>query len=177
VWRYSGPYPTSADAAGGCGGTDATGAPTADRTRREAFIAPDALLATPSGITGGPGGALFVSSVTTGVINEYDANGTFVRTVLQPTPGTTLGATPLPTGTPLGLAFDPAGALFYADVGLTVSAPGASPTATPGIGSVRRIVFQDGSPLPPETVGRGLDAPDGLGLLVPSPEGGAASRV
>ncbi len=177
VWRYSGPYPTAADAAGGCGGTDATGAPSADRTRKERFIAPDALAATPSGITGGPGGSLFVSSATTGAINEYDANGTFVRTVLQPPAGTTLGASPLPTGTPLGLAFDPAGALFYADVGLTVTTPGAPPTATAGAGSVRRIVFQDGTALPPEIVGRGLDAPDGLGLLVPNPEGGAASRV
>jgi hypothetical protein len=177
VWRYSGPYPTTADAGGGCGGTDALGARLADRTRKERFIAPDALLATPTGVTGDPTGNLYVSSATTGVINQYDANGTFVRTLLRPPAGTGLGAVPLPGGSPLGLAIDPAGALFYADVGLVVTAPGATPTAAPGAGSVRRLVFQDGGVLPPETVADGLDAPDGLGIVVPSLEGGAASRV
>jgi hypothetical protein len=177
VWRYSGPYPTTADAGGGCGAADVTGAPLADRTRKERFIAPDDALATPTGVTGDPTGNLYVSSATTGVINRYDANGSFLGTVLQPPAGTTLGPAPLPGGTPLGLAFDPSGALFYADVGLVVPAPGATPTAAPGGGSVRRILLQDGEVGPPETVAGGLDAPDGLGLIVPNPEGGAASRV
>lgn len=177
VWRYSGPYPTAADADGGCGATDAAGAPLADLTRKERFIAPDAALATPTGVTGDPTGNLYVSSATTGVINQYDANGSFLRTVLQPPPGRTLGAAPLPGGTPLGLAVDPSGALFYADVGLEATAPDATPTPAPSGGSVRRILLQGGGVRSPETVAGGLDAPDGLGLIVPGPGGGAASRV
>ena len=38
VYRFSGPFPTSADAAGGCGKTDPTGAPMADEVQRELFI-------------------------------------------------------------------------------------------------------------------------------------------
>ena len=39
VWRYSPPFPTGHDAAGGCGKTDGTGAPMADTVNKEMFIA------------------------------------------------------------------------------------------------------------------------------------------
>jgi hypothetical protein len=48
----------------------------------------------------------YVSSVISGVINEYDANGGFVRTICSPA-GETLGETTFSTGTPLGLGVGP----------------------------------------------------------------------
>ena len=49
VLRYTGPFPTSGDAAGGCGKKDATGAPMADSVSREPFVAavPPSSLRTP----------------------------------------------------------------------------------------------------------------------------------
>ncbi len=164
IFRYTGPFPSSADAAGGCGRTDALGSPLADSYRKERLIgAPDHGVSTPSGVVGAPSGHLYVASVITGVINEYDADGRFVRTVLEPPDGERLGETPFSTGTPLGLALGDDGTLYYADIGIVIS--GAEVGPGPKTGSVRRITFgSDGEPNPPETMAAGLQFPDCLGL-------------
>ena len=56
------------------------------------LVSPNAIVAT------GHDGSWYVSSVFTGVINEYDADGTFVRTVLQPPAGEGPGPKPFSTG-------------------------------------------------------------------------------
>jgi len=164
VLRYSGPFPTSADASGGCGQTDATGAPLADSVSRETFLGAGADdLATPNAIVAKPGGGFFVSSVINGVINEYDADGGFVQPVLRPPAGEELGEETFSTGTPLGLGVDSDGTLYYADIGITVSADGIGPGPE---GTLRRIRFDtDGAPLPPEVIDDGLAFPDGIGVL------------
>ena len=136
VYRFSGPFPTSADAAGGCGKTDPTGAPMADEVQRELFIEPNAKVSTPIAVMGSPDGTFFVSSVITGVIAEYDADGAFIRTVLEPPAGEQLGAEPFSTGTPFGLGFGPDGTLYYADIGIVIG-DGIGPG--PETGTVRRI--------------------------------------
>jgi hypothetical protein len=176
VWRYSN-LPTSADAAGGCGRVDATGAPLADLARKQMFIASgENDLVAPTGVAGGPAGTIFVSSVINGVINEYDANGEFVRNVLRPPAGEQLGETPFSTGTPLGINVGPDGTLYYADIGIVLSADGE---IGPGdnTGSVRRIVFSAGQPGTPEVMASGLAFPDAIGLLVPAGGGGARSSL
>ena len=170
VNRYPGPFPTSATPAGGCDGQDGTGAPMATNITREPFIGTTDNLGTPNAIVPAPAAGLkqtgwYVSSVFTGVINEYDKAGTFVRTILEPPAGETLGAEPYSTGTPLGLGIAPDGTLYYADIGIVVSAKGIGPG--PGTGKVRRITFVDGKPQAPETMASGLAFPDGIGIFVP----------
>jgi hypothetical protein len=165
IWRYQ-DLPTGPDASGGCGQKDGTGAPQADAFHKEIFIPAGANdLSTPAGIAGAPDGHLFVSSVINGVINEYDGDGTFIRTVLRPPAGETLGPKPYSTGTPLGIGVGPDGTLYYADIGIVNAPEGIGPGDH--VGTVRRIVFQDGSPLPPETMASNLDFPDGIGIFVP----------
>jgi hypothetical protein len=163
VLRYTGPFPTSDDAEGGCGRTDATGAPLADTVDVEQFITPTDQVSTPNGIVPAPDGGFYVSSVINGTIGEFGADGNFVRLVLQPPDGETLGEEPFSTGTPLGLGIDGAGTLYYADIGIVVSADGIGPGE--GTGTVRRIVFENGEPQPPETLGTGFAFPDGIGIL------------
>jgi hypothetical protein len=165
VWEYSPPYPTGPDAAGGCGKTDGTGAPLTDRVQKKVFIAPgEHGLLTPSGIAASPAGGYYVSSVFTGVINEYDRTGAFVRTILQPPPGESIGAKPYSTGTPLGIGISPDGTIYYADIGLVID-KGVGPGSKTG--TERRITFTDGKPNPPEVMAQGLDYPDGIGIFVP----------
>jgi hypothetical protein len=164
VHRFSPPFPTSADAAGGCGKVDPTGAPMADQVQREVFIPADEKASTPVAVMGSPDGTFFVSGVITGVIAEYDAEGTFVRTVLEPPEGEVLGAEPFSTGTPMGLGFGTDGSLYYADLGIVIG-DGIGPG--PETGTVRRIRFTDGEPEPPETLDEGLDFPDGIGVYIP----------
>ena len=149
VYRYRGPFPTSADASGGCDTTDATGAPMASSVRKDRFIGPgEHGMVTPSGLSFGPDGHLFVSSVITGTINEYDASGTFVRTILSPPAGEVAGPTPISTGTPLGIWMSPdGGALYYADIGI-VGTGIADFGPKDGVGTVRKIAFVDGEPQP-----------------------------
>jgi hypothetical protein len=167
VYRYTGPFPTSADAAGGCGAKDATGAPMADSVHKEVFIdsGPHGL-ATPAGLAPAPDDGFYVSSVFTGVIDEYGPDGAFRRTILQPPAGEQLGAKPYSTGTPLGLGVGPDGTLYFADIGVVVDAGNAGPGDHTG--SVRRIRFVDGKPQPPETMATDLDFPDGIGVWDPA---------
>lgn len=168
VFRYDATaFPTSATPEGGCDGTDETGAPFATGISREPFITADDAngIATPAGIALGPGGQLFVSSVFNGVISEFTRDGTFVRRVLQPPAGETLGERPFSTGTPLGIGVGPDGTLYYADIGIVVSDGGVGPGDSTG--TVRRIRFVDGEPQAPETMAGGLAFPDGIGVWVP----------
>ncbi len=164
VYRYTGPFPTSADAAGGCASQDSTGAPMVDSVDKELFIGPENDLLTPSGIVRSPNGKLYVSSVFNGVINEYDPDGTYVRTVLHPPEGESLGEQTFTTGTPFGLGVGPDGTLYYADIAIVVSPEGVGPGPD---GKVRRLRFVDGEPRPPQTMGAGLAFPDGIGVYVP----------
>ena len=163
IYRYTGPFPTSDDAAGGCGQIDNTGAPLADSINREVFIATDQNVTTPNAIVSSGHNTFYVSSVFNGVIAEYDANGNFIRRVLEPPPGETLGSEPFSTGTPLGLGVDSRGTLYYADIGIVISDGGVGPGNDTG--TVRRIRFEAGQPLPPETMDTGLGFPDGIGIL------------
>jgi sugar lactone lactonase YvrE len=167
VWRYPGPFPTGPDAEGGCTGQDGTGAPLAEDVEKTLFIATSSSngLATPNAIVAKPGGGWYVSSVINGIINEYDENGEFVRTVLQPPAGATLGPEPFETGTPLGLGVGPDGSLYYADIGIVVTPTSVGPGD--GTGKVRKIRFVRGEPQPPQTLGEGLEFPDGIGVFVP----------
>ncbi|MFN8037518.1 MAG: hypothetical protein U0V73_16480 [Acidimicrobiia bacterium] len=167
VLRYTGPFPTGDDAAHGCGKKDATAAPLADQVNVETFIkAGDHDLATPAGIAVGKDKHFFVSSVFTGVINEYDADGAYVRTVLRPPAGEQLGAHSYSTGTPLGIGIGPDGSLYYADIGVVVE-PGKLPGPGDSNGTVRRIAFVHGRPQAPRLVDTGLGFPDGIGVWVP----------
>lgn len=163
VYRYDPPYPTSNDASGGCGKVDGTGAPLADAITKELFIPADANIATPNAIVGTAGGTFYISSVINGVIAEYDRQGRFVRRILEPPAGETLGPVPYSTGSPLGLGIDSSGTVYYADIGIVVSSSGVGPGRRTG--TVRRIPFENGEPLPPITMDSGLAFPDGIGIL------------
>jgi sugar lactone lactonase YvrE len=167
VFRYRiDDLPTSDDRSGRCGRTDATGAPLARRVPRERFVTPDDenRVATPNGLARSPDGNIFVSSVINGVIGEFRPDGTFVRRVLEPPPGDRLGATPFTTGTPLGIAFDGEGNLYFADIGLVID-EGIGPGSRTG--TVRQIRFVDGEPQAPVVIDSGLAFPDGVGIYPP----------
>ena len=169
VLRYAGDWPTGPDVDGGCGRTDATGAPLVDQgaVTREVFIASgEHDLLSPHSVAPAPDGGFYVSSVITGIINQYDADGVFVRTVLQPPAGEEVGTEPISTGTPLGIGVDAAGTLYYADIGI-VADPESGFGPGDNTGSVRRITFVDGEPQPPETLDEGLAFPDGIGIFQP----------
>jgi hypothetical protein len=167
IVRYDGPFPTSADAAGGCGRVDGTGAPLADEADKGPFIPTDEHVATPNAVVGAPGGGFYVSSAFTGVLAEYDDSGRFVRTLVTPPPGEQLGAEPYSTGAPIGMGVDPTtGSLYWADLAIGIT---DSIGPIDGAGTVRRITFDaDGNPRPPETLDEGLDFPDGIGIYVPA---------
>ena len=161
IYRYTGPFPTSDTAAGGCGQQDNTGAPLVDANTvtKEKFIAPDLVnIVTPNAIVASPKGTFYVSSVYNGVIAEFDTNGVFVRRILSPVAGESL---PFPsTGTPLGIGVDSNGTVYYADIGVVgMSGPGDYN------GSVRRIQFVNDQPQAPEIMDSGLNFPDGIGIL------------
>jgi hypothetical protein len=166
VFKYSGPFPTSNDASGGCGKKDGTGAPMADTVIRTKVLSPgEHGVLSPAGLARSPKGGFYLSSVASGVINEYDSSWTFVRTILEPPPGETLGASSYSTGTPLGIGVAPDGTIYFADIGVVVDPKNG---IGPGdkTGKVRRITFTDGKPNPPETLATGLDYPDGIGIWV-----------
>ena len=123
-------------------------------------------MATPSGIVASPAGGFYVSSVFTGVINEYDRRGTFVRTILQPPAGEKLGPKPYSTGTPLGMGIAPDGTIYYADIGIVIGPSGVGPGSKTG--TERRITFRGGKPNPPRDDGDAASTiPDGIGIFVP----------
>ena len=156
ILRFSPPFPTGPDAAGGCGERDPSGAPLASAVQREVFYRG---ARTFSGLAMSPGGNLYAASVFTGEILEIALDGSLVRKVLDPD-----GLVPpFETGNPMGLAVDGRGDLYYADLDLTWDFPSIAPGPD---GKVRRIRFGGGGePLPPQTILRGLAFPDGLGVL------------
>jgi hypothetical protein len=160
ILRFSPPFPTGPDAAGGCGRVDALGSPLADedRVHVEVFIA-DGNVPTPNGIARAANGNWYVSSVLNGVIAEFDPNGVFVRRVLSPPrPGL-----PTETGNPLGIAVDGKGNLFYADLQLRLGPGGIGPGPN---GKVRWISFDSqGTPSAPRIIRENLAFPDALGIL------------
>lgn len=158
VHRFSPPFPTGPDAAGGCGALDALGSPQADVVAREVFLPPNGL-STFSGLVFAPNGNLYASEVLTGRIGEYDANGARVRYLLQPPES----LPPISTGSPQGLALDAGGTLYYADLDLVGTLPNVGPGPN---GKVRRIRFDSsGTPQPPEIVRQGLRFPDGVAVF------------
>lgn len=163
IYRYTGPFPTSDTAEGGCGQTDDTGAPLADHVNKELFLKPDSNIPTPNAIIPSPVGTFYVSSVFNGVIAEYDPDGSHVRNILEPPAGEVLGDKPYSTGSPLGLGIDSEGSVFYADIGIIITSTSVGPG--PDTGTVRRIRFVDNQPQPPEKMDSGLDFPDGIGVL------------
>lgn len=161
VYRYRPPFPTSPDAAGGCGQRDPTGAPLAQAIDKQLFIPMDGHIRTPNAVAQSPQGTFYVSSVLNGVIAEYDAQGAFLRRVLQPVSGERL---PYPsTGTPLGVGVDAAGNLYYADIAIVQDGLRIGPGANQG--TVRRVRFVDGVPTAAETMDQQLNFPDGIGIL------------
>ncbi len=169
ILRYTGPFPTSPDAAGGCGRTDASGSPLVNAITRDKFIATGGVseIATPNAVAAAPNGHWFVSSIINGVISEFDAGGNFIRVVLHPPPGDSLTGHPYTTGTPLGLVVGTDGTLFYADLGLRITPTGGIGPGS-GLGTVRRITFAGGVPQSPELIQSGLTFPDGLGIRPPT---------
>jgi len=169
IWRFSPPFPSSPDSAGGCGRRDALGSPMADAVQRERFTGPlwRAGLVTYAGLAIAPNGHLYASSVATGRIGEFDLDGHLIRLVLRPEGW----APPYETGTPHGLAVDSRGRLYYADLDLHFE----SWTLRPGPdGKIWRIDFDAaGNPQPPKVVKSGLAFPDGLGIL----PGGGSERT
>lgn len=160
VFRYNPPFPTSDDANGNCSSQDSTGAPLADSVDKETFIEANTVTITPSSIVQTPTGTFYVSSVFNGVIAEYSEDGELIRDdILQPAEE---GLPPYATGTPYGIGLASDGTLYYADIGV-VLAPNPGPGRDNG--SVRRIRFENGSPLPPEKLDDRLNFPDGIGIL------------
>lgn len=174
VYRYSGGFPTGPTPEEGCDGQDGTGAPLVTTgVTKELFIPadPETGLAFTAGLAWAPDGGFYVSSVATGTINEYDSEGAFVRTILQPAEGEQLDADSYPTGTPLGMATAPDGTLFIADIGVvnTVVDDGSTYIGPgDGNGRVLALAFEDsGTPEAPVTMDEGLDYPDNIGIFIP----------
>lgn len=147
------PFPTGPDAAGGCSGTDLTGAPMVDPTlgdtlNREDFLTFEtAGLFSPSGIVQSPvTGNWYVASVFDGKILEISEDGTTVyQTILDPAnnnpPENSFTKLPLSSGHPYGLALDSKGTLYFTDMQLQGTLPRVGPSG--GKGKVWRIRFQD----------------------------------
>ena len=159
VEKFSPPFPTGPDAAGGCGNVDSTGAPVATTVHRTQIIAPSDGMLTFSGIAISPRGTLYVASVLTGRIAEYDFGGRLLRLILAPAEE----LPPIPTGHPQGLAVGDDGTIYYADLDLRGTLPNVGPGPN---GKVRRIRFDaNGDPLAPEIVKQGLAFPDGVAIF------------
>jgi len=159
IERFSPPFPTGPDAAGGCGRTDATGAPLADEVHREVFATASQGMLSFSGLAFAPSGNLYAASVFTGRIAEYDPDGRLVRFILEPPEL----FPPHRYGNPQGIAVGADGSVYYADLDLVGTLPDVGPGPN---GSVRRITFDaDGNPRPPDIVREGLAFPDGVALF------------
>ena len=145
VFRYSGPFPTSP-------------AECATVKPAKQAIVSDPRHPTPSAVAVSPEGTLYVSSVFSGTVAEYNKDGDWIRDIFPLSPVTPPTG---PTGTtPFGLAFTADGSLWIADLGILVAEAG------PGQGSLIRVRRDSaGNPVPPsETVHENMDFPDGLGV-------------
>jgi sugar lactone lactonase YvrE len=173
VYRFSGPFPTGPTPDEGCETTDATDAPMTEAVTKELFIptSQENGLGFPAGLAWTPDGGMYVSSVANGVINEYSAEGEYVRTILRPPEGESMDEDSFSTGTPLGIGVGPDGTLFMADIGVVrTEAEEGQINMGPGNlnGNVRRITFgDDGAPSDPEVMDEGLAFPDGIGIFIP----------
>ncbi len=159
VLRFTGPFPTSvAD----CTDVDPLGSPMAVGITRETFL--NSLAGGPvafyTGLTISPWNTLVAASVVNGLILEYDLEGQFLRTLLEPA----TSDPPIPTGHPQDVVFDRAGNLYYSDLDLHGTLPDVSPGPD---GKLWRIRFdpETEDPRAPELVKAGLAFPDGLGVL------------
>lgn len=155
ILKYSPPFPSSPAECG-------TVAPSPSTFIQDVRSGTPAAIAAARDSNGAPTGHWYVSSVVfPPAVNEYDATGNFVRNIVPPG-----------FGTPYGLTVGPEGTLYLADLGITVSPTGLADDPGrfgigpgDGEGSVQRVRFAGGIPLPPEVLKDGLDFPDGLGIL------------
>ena len=93
-----------------------------------------------------------------GVINEYDADGTFVRTILAPARGRDpRRRAHLDRARRWVSAVAPDGTIYYADIGIVIDGTSIGPGD--GTGTVRRIRFVDGEPQAPETMAEASPSP------------------
>jgi hypothetical protein len=152
MWKFSPPFPSGpAD----CPGPDhlVTSLPTKTQFPVVASPTPAAIVRVPGtdhwyidsvllpGVPGSGGGS----------IDEYDANGTFVRNIVQNVPpGTLLN--------PIGMDVGSDGTLYYAELNLNMD------TST-GCGRVSQIRFVGGTPQAPEVLGQNLSFPDGITVV------------
>ena len=160
IERFSPPFPTGPDAAGGCGGVDATGAPVADAVQREIFATPvrrDAhLLRAGHGTERQPLRGERPHRTHRRVRPRREPRAAAPRAerdrCRRSPPATRRGSPSVPT------------------------APCTTPTSTSSArcrtsvpvptGAVRRIRFDaDGDPLPPDVVRAGLAFPDGVAVV------------
>ena len=96
-----------------------------------------------------------------GEIIEIDPDGKLVRKILDPD-----GLfPPFTTGSPMGLAVDSNGSIYYADLGLYWK-EGWFNIGTSKNCKVRQITFdKEGNPNPPKTLLEGLGFPDGVAVF------------
>ncbi|MGH7289082.1 MAG: PQQ-binding-like beta-propeller repeat protein, partial [Myxococcota bacterium] len=159
VERFSPPFPSGLGPGQGCEARDALGSPLAESVQRDVAIPQTGLGFTATGLAFTPEGHLYVASVLSGGIAEFDALGGFVRWILQPP----RSGQPKPTGNPQGLARGGDGTLYYADLNLVAAGGEIGPGPN---GGVWRIRFgESGDPLAPERIRDGLAFPDGVALF------------
>lgn len=163
--RFSPPFPTAPNEEGGCSGIDSRGSAVAlpDEVNREVFATGnvDTGMFTLTGLTIGPKGTLYATSVLTGAIGEYDLDGTLLRVVVPP--GNWQAGLPVENGHPQAIVFDSKGTLYYADMNLRGTLPNVGPGPS---GKIRRVTFdENGDPNPPEIIREGLSFPDGLAVF------------
>ena len=163
VFRFRGPFPTSDDAAGGCGRTDPLGAPLADAVDRSLFIPADEHALTPNALAVDADGHFYVASAFTGTIARYGPDGSFLDMVVAGAPDETLGTEARPSGSPFGLAVLEDGTIFWADLGLGITDGDVGPLD--GQGTVRRLDASTGEAS--AVVDDGLDFPDGIAIYQP----------
>ncbi len=182
VWRFDGAFPKSAAT---CGVLDAPTAHIAGAPSRvlAGVAATDLVPAGPDGLSSpsavaasADGRSLVVTSEPDGVINAYDLSGHLLSRVLAPPKGEQLGTTPRASGTPLGIAVNADGTIFYADPGLVRAADGS---VAPGLetGGVWRIAVNGGQAAKPQAINRLLQGPDGVGIFDPDKASGGSASI